>query len=244
MITMNALRFVALTHDLGKVFDRKNHQKVIVELLLGCGIRDGEIISSLRRFHQRGNGKDYLYADQFSSGLQRVNSEDYVVPQGKYWDYLKNMFETQLKKHFRYSYLDVGKLKRFIENSQVLEEIPSDVRDSTKTSLREHSLLTDQIFCLLVKAVELFPCNDYLWEWVRSDKVGDYLIKNIQRVPGIKGRRKNFWKIKKRLDNSCVPGNPKFSKAVVKLNSYGWKISKIALHFGLLESEVREILSS
>ena len=245
---MNVLRFVALAHDLGKVFNRKNHQKVIVKLLLNCGINDWEIINYLQRFHQRGDGKDYLYlvkyADQFSSGFQRVNSEDFIVPQGRYHEYLQRTFMKQLRIHFRYSYLDVDKLRRFIENNQILEQIPSDVRDVSKTSLREHLLLTDQVFCLLVKATELFPCPACLYEWVRFKEVNDYLTKNIRRVPRLRGKKKDFWRLKRQLDISCVPGNPKFNEAVVKLNSYGWEVDKIALHFGLLESEVREILSS
>jgi len=247
MILMNVLRFVALTHDLGKVFDRKNHQKVIVKVLLECGVKNPEIISCLKRFHQRGNGKEYLYlvkyADQYSS-LQRVNSEDYVIPQGRYYDYLKRTFEKQLKRHFRYNYLDIEKLRRFIKNNQILEQIPSDVRDASKTSLREHLLLADQIFSLLVEAIELFPCSEFLWEWVRTDGVDGYLRKNIRRIPSITGRRKKFWRVKRGMDTSCLPGNPKFNGVVIKLNSYGWRIDKIALHFGLLESEVRNILSS
>ena len=248
MIIMNVLRFVALTHDLGKVFNRKNHQKVIVTILLNRGIADYEIIDSLRKFHQKGNGKDYLYlvkyADQFSSEFQRVNTEDFVIPQGRYYDYLKRVFMKQLKTHFWYNYLDVDKLRRFIENNQILEQIPSDVRDASKTSLREHLLLTDQVFCLLVKAVEMFPCDDYLYEWVRTRDVNDYLFKNIRRAPGLRGKRKDFWRLRRQLDTSCTPGNPKFNEVVTKLNSYGWEVDKIALHFGLLESEVRNILTS
>ncbi len=248
MIIMDKLEFVALTHDLGKVFDRKNHQKVIVTILLDRGIADYEIINYLRKFHQRGNGRDYLYlvkyADQFSSGLQRVNSEDFLIPQGRYYDYLKRIFMKQLKTHFWYNYLNVDKLRRFIENNQILEQIPSDVRDVSKTSLREHLLLTDQVFCLLVKAVEVLPCSDCLYEWVRTKDVNDYLFKSIRRVPRLRGKRKDFWRLKRQLDISCIPGNPKFNEAVTKLNSYGWEVDKIALHFGLLESEVRDILSS
>ena len=70
MIPMNVLRFIALTHDIGKVFDRKNHQKAIIKVLFECSITNWEIIACLKRFHQRGNGKDYLYlvryADQYS----------------------------------------------------------------------------------------------------------------------------------------------------------------------------------
>lgn len=248
MIIMNVLRFVALSHDLGKVFDRKNHQKAIVKVLLECGIKDWKVINYLRKFHQRGNSKDYLYlvkyADQCASRIQRVNSEDFVVPQGRYYEYLQKTFKKQLKTHFRYNCLDADRLRKFIKNNQILDQIPSDVRDANKTTLREHSLLTDQIFCLLAKAVELFPYTEHLCEWVRTDEVNDYLSKNIRRIPGIRGRKRKFWRVKRRMDTSCAPGNPKFNKAVVKLNSYGWEVDKIAFHFGLLESEVRGILNS
>lgn len=248
MIVMNVLRFVALSHDLGKVFGRKDHQKIIVKILLDCGIKDWQLIDYLRKFHQRGNGKDYLhlvkYADQFSSTIQRVNTDYFVVPYGRYYEYLQRTFLKQLKNHFWCFYLDVEKLRKFIENNQILEQVPSDVRDVSKTSLREHLLLTDQVFCLLVKATELFPCPSCLYEWVRSKYVNDYLFKNIKRVPMLRGKRRDFWKIERQLDVSCVPDNPKFNEAIVKLNSYGWEVDKIALHFGLLESEVRRILSS
>jgi hypothetical protein len=86
---MDRLRFVALIHDLGKVFDRKNHQKVIVAIFLDCGITDWRIINYLRKFHQRGNGKDYFYlvkyANHLSAQIQRVNTSDYIIPQEMYY---------------------------------------------------------------------------------------------------------------------------------------------------------------
>jgi len=247
MIIMDSFRFVALVHDLGKAFDRKNHQKAIVKVLIESGIKDWEIISCLKRFHQRGNGKDYLflvkYAGQFSSELQRVYTVDYEIPQGSYCEYLKDEFMKQLKNHFRCSYLDANKLRGFISNNQILEEIPSDVRDVSRVSLREHSLLTDQVFCLLIEAIEMFPFSDRLDEWVRLDEVKDYLASTIERIPEIRGRRRAMLGAKKE-NNSNLPKNPKFNQAIVKLNSYGWEVGKIALHFGLLESEVRNILDS
>ena len=150
----------------------------------------------------------------------------------------------QLKNHFWCFYLDVEKLRRFIENNQILEQVPSDVRDASNTSLREHLLLTDQVFCLLVKATELFSCPNHLYSWAKSKKVEDYLNKNLKRIPDLRGRKRNFFELKQRIDNTFIPNNPKFNEAIVKLKSYGWEVDKIALHFGLLESEVRKILSS
>ncbi|MBD3155100.1 MAG: hypothetical protein GF368_00405 [Candidatus Aenigmarchaeota archaeon] len=244
---MRKLRFVALTHDLGKVFDRRNHQKIIVKILKECNIFDPVIIDYLQRFHKRGNGKDYLclvkYADQFSSEIQRVNAEDFVIPQGKYHRYLVGRFDRELRSHFWTNKADLNKMRNFIAKNQILEEIPSDVRDSTRTSLREHSLLTEQILCLLIDAVELFPCPECLYEWVGLKQVNDYLVKNVKNIPKLR-TSKELLKVKRELSGSWIPQRPKFQQAIVKLNSYGWGVDKIAHHFGLLEKEVKCILDS
>ncbi len=244
---MKNLRIIALSHDLGKVFDRKNHQRKIVEIFKGLGIRNKEIITSLEKFHKTGNGKPYLYlvkySDQYASKIQRVNTKDFIVPEGKYYDYLEKNFLRQLSYHVGDKGLKINSFRRFIEENQILEQIPSDVRDAKKTSLRKHLLLTDQVFCLLLKCVEKYPCPISLYSWVRSERVDEFLRNNTWEIPNLKIDEK-FVRLRRELDIDCASKKPKFTKAVVKLNSYGWRMDKIALHFGIMESEVRDILNS
>jgi len=243
---MEKLEIVALSHDLGKVFDRKNHQKKIVEILKRLGVRDKEIISSLEKFHQPGTGKEYLYlvkyADRYSSRIQRVNTEGFNAPQGEYWNYLKKIFLKELSFHIRDYGLHTNTLLEFIRENQVLEQIPSDVRDIKKVSLRKHSILTYEIFCLLLNFIEIFPPEEPFCYWVRYRAVRKYLRDSVRRIPDL-NVDDHFFDVMGKFNDS-VPLNSNFRRAVAKLKTYGWGIDKIALHFDIPEGDVKEILNS
>lgn len=142
---------------------------------------------------------------------------------------LQTKLTHQLKTHFFRHELNVEKLREFIKNNNILESIPADNSDINQSSLRQHLLLTEQIFGLLLQ----LPQPKNLNNWIETKKVQKFIRENLKPIKEI----------------SCAPVHVK-----IKLNQSlrnvlefalenKWNEKRIALEMGLSTKQIKHLIS-
>jgi hypothetical protein len=236
------LRFVALTHDLGKAWSRTHHQRATLAALkaaIPIQLHPVDAFRLIGRSHTHGNPTKMEWlvkgADRLAAQIQRNDSDEPTSPILTADRYLQRMLMADLRDHFAKNALNVNSLRFFIEGNQVLEIISADDRDTDRSSLRQHLLLTEQILNLLLALSTESPLPKHLDGWVKTKRVLTYVTNHIKPIPPLRVTIKPQPKplldrtVRSYLENAC---------------RNGYTDEKIAFELGLTREEVRALKTS
>lgn len=238
----DVLRFVALTHDIGKVWSRKHHERATVGVLktaIPVHLHPVDAFKLIERSHSHGNPTKMEWlvkgADRLAAQIQRNDSDEASSPVLTADRYLQRMLMTDLRDHFAKNSLNVNSLRSFIARNQVLEIITADDRDVNRNSLRQHLLLTEQILNLLLTLSTEYRLPKRLDGWIQTKRVLTYVTSHIKPTSPL------------RVNIRPQP-RPQLNKT---MRSYlqnagrnGYTDEKIAFELDLTNEEVRALRAS
>ena len=181
--------------------------------------------------HRRGNPTklDWLVkaADRLAAERQRLPVE-HTFEINPLDSLTKRKFVSQLKQHFALNGLSVEKLKEFIDKSTILDFVLSDNFDANSTTLRQHLLLTEAIFEVLIK----LPMPKHLDKWIKTKAVK-------KAVSTIKLPNKSSVK----HVNAKLELSQNVRKVLVWCVKQKWQVDKIALKLGVTVDEAISLIS-
>jgi CRISPR/Cas system-associated exonuclease Cas4 (RecB family) len=226
------LKFAALMHDMGKVWDRKHHTQFIIDLMRSLrflNVADGEIIRLIDKTHNLGNesGEEWLIkvADRKACEIQRLNFADDLIENSITHSnsptlyYVKNLrsglseyvlpeiqkiLYVKLREHLIINNLDVSELRKFIKNNHWLDAIKADVKDINDSSLREHLLLTEKILDLIIEFLGDHPTTNYA-KLLENKELEEFIQKNLETIKKPVGRPRDLRLLERLID--CVDKN-------------------------------------
>jgi len=228
MDTYDRLKFAALVHDFGKVWDRKNHVQSITDILKKvhflCPDEEvNDIIKIIDKTHTLGNpDADYWLlkiADRKACELQRmgedVNGLAYYTNADENGDKnlikgvpeillpkIQSVLRKQLWEHFILNDANVKDLKNFVRKNKLLDVIKADVNDLNESSLREHLLLTEKILDLTIKFLGNNPVKNFR-TLQTSEKFDFYLRRNLKDALNTNGKKIDAGFLNDLIDGEC-----------------------------------------
>lgn len=239
------LRFAALVHDLGKIWNRKQHERFTIYLLKSVNFlvpdeKMKDIICAIDKTHSFGNlANEYWLlkiADRKASSIQRDNGIDSNIDYNIDNKFLKSevpesllptvqrILYNQFREHFIINDFDLSSLRKFISGNQWLEIVRSDVNDCNETSLREHLLMTEQILNILIKYIEENPTKN---------------ISDLQKSKSLDRY------VKERIKEISKPDNKIDLKTLSKLVcNHQSKNDEIAVQFKITTEQIKHILEN
>lgn len=204
------LRFAALVHDIGKVWNRKHHERQTIDLLKSVNFllpdeKMREIYRAIDKTHSFGNPIDDYWllkiADRKACKFQRSNGDDDAtygtknkckllkneVPESLL-PTIQRILHNQFREHFIINDFDLNNLRKFIYNNQWLDMIRADVNDHNESSLREHLLMTEQMLDLLIDYIKQNPTKNF-YDLQKSEKLQQYTEEKIKEIPKPNGNK-------------------------------------------------------
>lgn len=169
-------------------------------------------------------------ADRLASNIQRNNIQSVDFEFIRLDDGLKRKLVWQLREHFALHGLDVGKLRKLIERSRLLESIPADKSDANRSTLRAHLLMTEDVLRLLLE----IPQPKSLAQWVKTRKVRRFVAERLKPIKPLD--------VIRITPNKTVP-DQRMRNALEFALENGWNEARIAMELCLTLEDVRRMLA-